>query len=145
MHDHDDRSEITELVSRLGICLDEGRFDELRHLVTEEARIRTPGGQAEGRAALIEQAQRNHPRDQRFQHVITNVVVDADGDRATVRANLVVHITIPDEATRAPAPPLRCAIGEVYHFDAVRTSDGWRLARIETVPVWLSGTLPTAS
>ena len=39
-----------------------------------------------------------------------------------------------------PAPPVVYTLGEVYHFDLVRTPDGWRLARIETIPVWYSGT-----
>ncbi len=142
----DDHAEITDLVYRLGMCLDERRFDGLRDVVTENARVHTPGGEAVGRDALIAQAQRNHPGDQRFQHVITNVLVDLDGDRAGVRANLVVHITTPGEATAGSrVPPPRCAIGEVYHFEAVRTPNGWRLARIETVPVWLSGTLPRSA
>jgi len=102
---HEDRADVTDPVYRLGIYLDEGRFDELQHLVTEDARVRTPGGRAEGRAALVAQAQRNHPPDQRFQHVITNVLVDLNGDRATVRANLVVHITIAGETPASRRSP----------------------------------------
>jgi len=140
----DDRTEITDLVYRLGICLDEGRFDDLRELVVEDATVRTPGGRSEGREALIAQARRNHPADQGSQHVVTNVLVDLDGDRAKVRANLVVHITTPDDApTDAPAPPPRGTIGEVYRFELTRTPEGWRFSRIETVPLWVSGTLPT--
>jgi hypothetical protein len=138
-----DRAEITDLVYRLGTCMDEGRYDEMRELLVEDATVSTPGGQAEGRAALIAQARRNHPADQRFQHVTTNVLLDLDGDRATVRANLVVTITTPDDAPGdAPAPPPRCTIGEVYSFELVRTSGGWRFSRIATVPLWVSGTLP---
>ena len=48
---HEDRADVTDPVYRLGIYLDEGRFDELQHLVTEDARVRTPGGRAE--AALL--------------------------------------------------------------------------------------------
>jgi hypothetical protein len=42
-----------------------------------------------------------------------------------------------------PAPPPRCTIGEVYSFELVRTRGGWRFSRIETVPLWVSGTVPT--
>jgi hypothetical protein len=141
-----DRTEITDLVYRLGACLDEGRFDDLRHLVVEDASVRGPGGQAEGREALIAQAHRNHPSDQRFQHVTTNILVDLDDDGAEVRANLVVTIATPDETpTDAPAPPPRCTIGELYRFELVRTAAGWRFSRIEIVPLWLSGTLPIVS
>jgi SnoaL-like domain len=139
-----DRAQITDLVYRLGVCLDEGRFDTMRELLVEDATVRTPGGEGKGRDALIAQASRNHPTDQRFQHLITNVLVDLDGDRAKVRANLIVHIAVPDDSPElTPAPPLRCALGEIYRFDVDRTGDGWRFSRIETVPLWLLGTLPS--
>jgi hypothetical protein len=63
-----------------------------------------------------------------------------------VRANLVVHFHFAeplDEGRPALAPPLQFTLGEVNRFAAVRTPDGWRLARIETTPVWASGTLPS--
>ena len=119
-----DRSEIADLVNRLGLVLDEGRFDEMRSLLVEDATARTPGGTAEGRDAMIAQAGRNHRPEQPIQHVITNLLVDLDGDRAAVRANLVEF-----------------TLGEVYHFGLVRTPEGWRFSRIETSPVWTSGTL----
>lgn len=138
-----DRTEITDLVYRLGVCLDEGRLDDLRDLIVEDATVRTPGGEAAGREALIAQAGRNHPDDQRFQHVTTNVLVEPDGDRATARANLVVHVTTPGAAPAGtPAPPPRASLGEVYAFDLVRTLGGWRFSRIETALRWLTGTLP---
>jgi hypothetical protein len=138
-----DRAEITDLVYRLGVCLDEGRLDDLRDLIVEDATVRTAGGQAGGREALIAQAGRNHPDDQRFQHVTTNVLVEPHGDRATARANLTVHVTVPADAPAgAPAPPPRATLGEVYAFDLVRTPAGWRFSHIETDLRWLTGTLP---
>jgi hypothetical protein len=141
-----DRHEVTDLVSRLGVCLDEGRFDDMRSLFVEEATARTPGGTAEGRTALIAQAERNHGPDERIQHVITNVLVELDGDRAKVRANLLVHFArSADSQERAPAPPIRFTLGEVYRFDVVRTAPGWRFSRVETIPVWMSGSLDRVS
>ncbi len=116
----------------------------MRELATEGATVRTPGGESVGREAFVAQARRNHPADQAFHHVTTNVLIDLDGDHATVRANLLVHITdrLDDIADGAPAPPPRCSIGEVYRFDVVRTTDGWRLAHVEATPTWFRGTLP---
>jgi hypothetical protein len=134
-----DRNQITALVDRLGRALDEGRFDDFRTIYTADATAKTPGGQAEGRDALIAQASRNHTDDKRIQHFIGNVMIDLNGDAAQVRANLI--------ATFAPAEPKTVAepmytLGEVYRFDAVRTDEGWRLSRVETTPLWSIGTRP---
>lgn len=137
-----DREEITDLVYRLGVALDEGHFEKLRSIFTEDATARTPGGLAEGLEALILQAGRNHSPEERIQHVVSNVLVDVDGDRAEVRANLIATFaTDTPEAGFAPAP--RFTLGEIYRFTATRTAQGWRLSRVETVPVWASGAQTT--
>ena len=82
-----DRTEIIELVSRLGVWLDEKRFDEARSILTEDATVTTPGGSVAGVDRVAAQARRNHVVP--TQHVITNVLIDLDGDRATVGANLI--------------------------------------------------------
>jgi hypothetical protein len=138
-----DRSEIADLVNRLGVALDQGNSDELRSLLVEDATVRTPGGTAEGREAVIAQASRNHPPEQPIQHVITNVLIDLDGARAQARANLVVYfgpLAGGSDPTVPLAPPLEYTTGEVYDYELVRASQGWRFLRIQTTPVWRSGT-----
>jgi len=46
----------------------------------------------------------------------------------------------PDDPVPAVAP--RAGLGEVYRFGLARTPAGWRFARVEIEPRWLSGTLP---
>lgn len=122
-----DRSAITDLVSRLGLWLDEDRTDEgARALLVEDVTVDTPGGQSTGIDRVVAQAQRNHDYLS-VQHVITNVLIDLDGDRATVRANLVV--TLADETVRSTQ-------GERYRFETRRTTDGWRLSHIGVAQVW---------
>jgi hypothetical protein len=138
-----DRDDITRLVHRVGAALDEGRFDDLRALYAADAVARTPGGVAEGVDALVAQASRNHAPDDGIQHVITGVLVDVDatGDRATVRADLVVVFARRDPSSAPPTPfgpEPPTALGEVYRFTARRTVDGWRLASVATEPVWVS-------
>src|SRR5258708_38029338 len=84
-----DRAQITDMVYRLAAGLDEHRFDDVRDLFVEDAVVQTPGGTAHGRDALVEQATRNHRDYDRLQHLVTGVLVELDGDRAAVRANLV--------------------------------------------------------
>src|SRR5215467_11652666 len=88
LQDLTDRQAITDLVSRLGLWLDEGRFDEAPSILTDDVAVSTPGGQASGIERVIAQARRNHQFDA-LQHVISNVLIDLDGDRADIRANLV--------------------------------------------------------
>jgi hypothetical protein len=134
-----ERDEITTLVTRLGLALDEADFERLRALLTDDVTVRTPGGTATGREAVIAQARRNHRPDQPCQHVITNVLVDLNGDHATARANLVVAFGSRAEGGRPLEVAVQYTMGEIYHFELERAPDGWRFARIETTPVWTSG------
>ncbi len=131
-----DRLELQELVSRLAAALDEHRFDDLGALFLEDATVRTPGGEARGPAALVAQAARNHENYDRLQHLVAGVVVDLDGDRAAVRANLVGVFG------RSPENLPARVLGGLYRLEAVRTEDGWRFASLEVRPVWFYGDVP---
>jgi|SRR3954463_9343357 hypothetical protein len=130
--DMSDSEQITDLISRLGLWLDDKRFDDTEPLFTADVTVATPGGQAQGVERVAEQARRNHQADA-TQHVITNVLVDVDGDRATARANLIVTF-VPD----AGQPAVHRTLGERYRFEGRRTGAGWRLSRVEVAPVWVA-------
>ncbi len=138
-----DREELTDLIYRLGVSLDEGTFDEMKSILSEDATALTPGGSAEGREAVIAQAARNHSAELRIQHVITNVLVGLRGDRAVIRANLIgTFAPRAGESEARIAPEPQYTVGEIYHFEAVRMSQGWLLSRVEATPVWAVGTRP---
>ncbi len=126
-----DRAEIERAVSTLGRCLDERHFDGLRDLFTTDASVETPGGTAAGHDALVEQARRRHTAATGIQHVITNLLVDLDGDTAQVRANLLVAF-----AEAGPLDPAPFVLGEVYRFAFIRTPHGWRIAGMSSTPTW---------
>ena len=126
-----DREAITDLVSELGLWLDEKRFEDARAVLAEDVTVDTPGGRSHGIDAVVEQARRTHEAHDTH-HVITNALVDVDGDRATVRANLTATF-----AARADTPSF--VVGERYRFEAIRLPVGWRLSRIRVVPVWRAG------
>ncbi|MFD0362378.1 nuclear transport factor 2 family protein [Nocardia sp. GCM10030253] len=136
-----DRNQITALVDQLGSALDAGRFDDFRAIYTAEATAETPGGEVEGRDALIAQASRNHSDNLRIQHIISNVKIDMKGDTADVRANVIATFA-PAATVAKTAPEPQYTLGGVYRFDAVRTGEGWRLARVENTPTWSTGTRP---
>jgi 3-phenylpropionate/cinnamic acid dioxygenase small subunit len=128
-----DRSEIADLIARLGLWLDEKRFEDARSVLTEDVAVETLGGQVQGIEAVTEQARRNHDVG-RTQHVITNLLIDLDGDKATIRANLIATFV-----QRADEPGSHFDIGERYRFEAIRTAHGWRLSRVQASPLWTSG------
>jgi hypothetical protein len=112
-----DRHDIADLISRLGLWLDgDTTLEQARAILAEDVAVATPGGVQEGIEPTVEQARANH--EVRTHHVITNVLIELDGDRATAGANSIV--TFPD----------RTLTGR-YAFETRRTPEGWRLTRIE--------------
>jgi hypothetical protein len=126
-----DRLRIEEHISTLGRCLDERDFEAIRRLFTADATVTTPGGTATGHDALVEQARRRHSVDDGVQHIVTNLLVELDGDRASVRANLLVCF-----AHSGPTDPLPYLLGEVYRFTLLRTEEGWRFTTLRSTPTW---------
>jgi len=145
-----DRQAVADLIARLGRMLDEKRYDEAGAILADDVVVHTPGGSARGPQAVVDQARQNHTV--RTQHVITDVLIDLDGDRAAARANLIVTF-VPDSdapaarlviGTAAP-PESRLMIGERYRFEAVRGDGCWRLASIEVARLWSTAPVPAGA
>jgi hypothetical protein len=126
-----DRSEITELISRVGLWLDEKRWDAAPSILTVDATAETSGGTVAGVDRVTAQARRNHVVP--THHVITNVLIELDGDRATVGANLIATFVGGPDGSGPHSHR-----GERYHLEVVRTPEGWRLSHVEARPVWIS-------
>lgn len=120
--------ELTDLVFRLGRALDEKRLGDLRDIFTEDASVGTATGAARGIDALVEKAASARPDGVFTQTFIANPIVEVDGDTARISANLLAVIVGP--------PPGGRLFGEGYHLTAVRTPAGWRISRVEGVPLW---------
>jgi hypothetical protein len=126
-----DHVNIERVIFSVGRCLDERDFDGLRDLFTDDASVSTPGGEVRGHEALVTQARSRHSNDEGIQHLITNLLIDQDGDRAGVRANLLVTFAKIGVSDLSPF-----LLGEVYRFNLERTSSGWRITRLTSTPVW---------
>jgi hypothetical protein len=124
-----DRQAIADLISRLGLMLDQKSFEHATAVLTEDIAVATAGGSSKGLARVIDQAERNHRGV--TQHVITNVLIDLHGDRAEAGANLIATFW-PDPRR----PDGTFAVRDRYRFDLVRTPSGWRIQSIEAVAQW---------
>lgn len=121
---------LTQLVFRLGACLDEHRFADMHEVLATDITASTPGGTASGRDAVVAQATRNHTGYTHLQHVFSDVLVSPDGDEAALRANVVARLI-----GAGPAGP-DVTLGGVYRMQARRTAAGWRLTSLQVEPVW---------
>ncbi len=101
-------------------------------LFADDVVLSTPGGEAEGREAVVAQARRNHQVP--TQHLITNLVSEVTGDHAEMSANLLVVFAdgppAPVGPRRVELPTAGLTLGERYSFEAHRGAAGWRLTRI---------------
>lgn len=81
-----DRLQIQEVLSRYSHCIDRGRWDALPALFTEDCRLDLSQlmGMYEGRAGVQQFAETLKPLNLFMRHLVTNVVIDGDGDRVKV-------------------------------------------------------------
>ena len=73
------------------------------------------------------------------QHLMSNIDVRLDGDRATART----MVTNPQGAATREGPLHFFYVGGRYDDDFVRTAAGWKIARRVETTLWFEGTLPT--
>lgn len=128
-----DRQAIADLIYRLGLWLDEKRFDDARSIFTEDATVDHPGRSARGVESVAAQARRNHD-EVHTQHIFTNVLVDVEGDQPAARANLIATFV-----QDADDPTSHFMMGAQYDFQVVRAPHGWRLSRVRISPTWSRG------
>ncbi|HEY7597602.1 MAG TPA: nuclear transport factor 2 family protein [Actinophytocola sp.] len=139
-----DRAEITDTVVRMGWCLDRRDWAGLRALFTD--RVRTDytalwGGEPQEGPVdqlLSTSAQGSWRRTmdglEATQHLITNVLVDVEGDEARTTANVVgVH-----RLANPHGSPL-WTVGGTYDIRLVRLSTGWRIRAITQDLAWVEG------
>lgn len=135
-----DRIAIIDLISRVGLTLDEKRFDDLRSIFTDDVFVKFgfPGAEPiDNIAALAERGRRSQGRFARAHHLFTDHLIELSGDKAKVRANLLgFHVH------RNDRPGSHFDIGERYRFEMARTPNGWRISCMITEPVWTAGDDP---
>jgi uncharacterized protein (TIGR02246 family) len=119
----EEKDAIREVLAEYCFQLDDGRFDEMAALFTEDGTWETAFGKATGRQAIAELARSlrkpaAEPRP-RSVHLVTNIVIALDGDRATVRSNWMVM------QNGAEGP--RIGSGGAYYDEMVKENARWLL------------------
>jgi 3-phenylpropionate/cinnamic acid dioxygenase small subunit len=136
-----DRLAIQDLVVKYAWAIDEKDWDALDTVFLPDAWLdysSNPGG-ASGHypeiRAWLEKSLAPFPVTQ---HLVTNIDVSVDGDRATSRT----MVYNPMGAATREGPLHYFFLGGRYDDELVRTDAGWRIAkRVETL-LWFNGTLP---
>lgn len=131
-----DHAELADLVARHSLWIDEGRYGETDRLFTDDIVVKSPRGEARGIGALIELVRSGHDTYVRTLHSKSNLIIEVDGETATVRAHDIAVFVI-DDKTEALAAGF-------HRYGARRTEDGWRFDRLVVTPVALTEALDRA-
>lgn len=137
-----DRLEVAEALARYAYGIDDRDFDAVRALFTPDAHLdyTASGGPAGDRDEVIAWIESGMGVVGPSQHLVSNVVVDLDGDEATSRCLLFNPMIMPLK------DPLLLYLGGGYQDRWRRTDDGWRIVERVQEIVWSSngpvGTLP---
>lgn len=123
----EDHLAITQVLARYCHTCDDGAFDELVRLFTEEGSFEYGGTVTVGRVDLAAYFAAVQTPERRGKHVVANTVVDVDDDRARATSDWV-FLTFVDGVL---APKLTGR----YVDDLVRTDGRWLLARRVVVPL----------
>ena len=90
----EEKDAIREVMAEYCFRLDGGRYDDMAALFTEDGTWDTAFGKATGRAAIAQQARdirvRAGDNRPRAVHLVTNIAIALDGERAEVRSNWTV-------------------------------------------------------
>ncbi len=90
----EDKDAIRELMAEYCFRLDEGRYDDMAALFTEDGTWDTAFGKATGRAAIADLARgirtRAGAERPRAAHLVTNIIISLDGAQAEACSNWVV-------------------------------------------------------
>lgn len=129
-----DKSEIRELLHRYARAVDTKNWALLETVFTEDAHldyssVGYPPGSRDDVLKLLGGALEQVPMTQ---HFVTNIEIDLDGDRATVRAMFYNPMRLPQRTELTYC-------GGNYHHEVVRTAEGWRSARLTEENLWFVG------
>jgi len=118
----EEKDAIRDLLSEYCFALDEGRFDDMAALFTEDGTWDTAFGSATGRPAIVQLVRdiraKGGVTPARGIHMVANVVIALLGERARVRSNWTVVQNGPDGP--------KVGSGGAYADELVKVGGAWR-------------------
>jgi len=125
-----DRLEINDLLTRYAHSVDSKDWALYRTVFTDDAFIdyESAGGIKGDREAVADWLEKTMAGFPMTQHLISNIDVKLDGDRATVRAMFYNPMGMPSGKT------FWC--GGFYNHSLVRTAEGWKSERLIEESSW---------
>ena len=136
-----DRAEIQDVIVRYGWAIDTKDWALLDTCFTEDAEVdysSNPGGKAGPYRQVRSWLEKMLSAFPVTQHLMSNIDVALDGDRATVRT----MVTNPQGAATREGALHFFVVGARYDDDFVRGPEGWRIAKRVETTLWFQGTLP---
>ncbi|HKS88227.1 MAG TPA: nuclear transport factor 2 family protein [Stellaceae bacterium] len=117
----EEKDAIREVLAEYCFRLDGGRYDEMAALFAEDGTWETAFGVATGRAAIAQLARDIRARAgtarPRAIHLVTNIAIALDGERARVRSNWTVVQNSPDGP--------KIGTGGAYADEMVKQGGAW--------------------
>ena len=134
-----DRLDVIDTCTRMAWYIDSGAWEALAEVFSEEIRLdytSLNGGEPAvlGRKELIGAWSGLLGSFTTTQHLLTNFLVDVEGDTAVATAMFQATHRMPNEH----GGPL-WILGGRYRFDLARTGEGWRIGGVEMTATWADG------
>jgi uncharacterized protein (TIGR02246 family) len=129
-----DERDIRALIRSGWAAIDRKDWDGYASAFAADGVFEILGQRRHGREEIVAGPARDLAGYDRLQHIITNELVDVDGDQATGQwYAIAVHVP------KAAEPERHADVGLRYRFRAQRTDEGWRLADVALEVLWAAG------
>lgn len=132
----DDHTAITELTHRYCWAIDDRDWPALEALFTPDATARLADRDFQHRAAIVAHCRSVLSPLDASHHMVSNHLIDVDGDRATSRCYVQAQHT-----RLALDGGENWLLGGRYHDTLARTEHGWRITHRTLASVWTDGNL----
>ena len=137
-----ERKEITDLLIRYFAAVDDKCIDLkiVKATFTSDAKIIRPDGTAIiGQENILESHIKSFARFKATHHVITNFLVDINGDMAALRSNIIANHLWADNEDHPYLNNKSFLADGVFSAKAIKVDNHWRISELKNNVVWRTG------